>query len=69
MVLYIAYSDAGQFTACMCQISLVYISLRKRYEPTLSLFFCFFLTDPRSIKTDKRLPATESDRQGLQPWK
>ena len=26
MVLYIAYSDAGQFIACMCQISLVYVS-------------------------------------------
>ena len=33
MVLYIAYSDAGQFIACMCQIPLVYVSL--------------FLTDPR----------------------
>ena len=38
MVLYIAFSDAGQFIACMCQISLVYVSLRKRYESTLSYF-------------------------------
>ena len=41
MVLYIAYSDAGQFIACMCQISLVNVSLHKRYESTLS---CFWLT-------------------------
>ena len=39
MVLYIAYSDAGQFIACMCQISLVHVSLRKRYESTLSYFW------------------------------
>ena len=39
MVLYIAYSDAGQFIACMCQISLVYVSLRKIYESTLSYFW------------------------------
>ena len=39
MVLYIAYSDAGQFIARMCQISLVYVSLRKRYESTLSYFW------------------------------
>ena len=39
MVLYIAYSDAGQFIARMCQISPVYISLRKRYESTLSYFW------------------------------
>ena len=39
MVLYIAYSDAGQFIACMCQISLVYVSLRKRCESTLSYFW------------------------------
>ena len=39
MVLYIAYSDTEQFTACMCQISLVYVSLRKRYESTLIYFW------------------------------
>ena len=39
MVLYIAYSDVGQFIACACQISLVYSSLRKRYESTLSYFW------------------------------
>ena len=39
MVLCIAYSDAGQFIACVCQISLVYVSLRKRYESTLSYFW------------------------------
>ena len=39
MFLYIAYSVAGQFIACMCQISLVYLSLRKRYESTLSYFW------------------------------
>ena len=38
MVLYIAYSDAGQFVACMCQISLVFLSLRKRNESTPSCF-------------------------------
>ena len=39
MVLYIAYSDAGQFIACVCQIPLVYVSLCKRYESTLSYFW------------------------------
>ena len=39
MVLYIAYSDAGQFIACMCQITRVYVSLRQRYESTLSYFW------------------------------
>ena len=39
MVLYIAYSGAGQLSACMCQISQVYDSLRKRYESTLSYFW------------------------------
>ena len=39
MVLYIAYSDTGQFIACMCQIPLEYVSLRKRYESTLSYFW------------------------------
>ena len=45
MVLYIAYSDAGQFIACMCQISLVYVSLRKRYESTLSYFWLTLVFD------------------------
>ena len=39
MVLYFAYLDAGQFIACMCQIWLVYVSLRKRYVSTLSYFW------------------------------
>ena len=39
MVLYIAYSDAGQFIAYMCQIWLAYVSLRKRYVSTLSYFW------------------------------
>ena len=39
MVLYMAYSDAGQFIACMYQTSLVYVSLCKRYESTLSYFW------------------------------
>ena len=39
MVLYIAHSDTGQFIACMCQISLVWVNLRKRYESTLSYFW------------------------------
>ena len=45
MVLYIAYSDEGQFIACMCQISLVYVSTLAyvRYMNQLSVF----LADPR----------------------
>ena len=51
MVLYIAYSDAIQVIACMCQISLVYFSLRIRYESNLS----YFLTDPRSMEWERKV--------------
>ena len=60
MVLYIAYSDTGQFIACMCQISQVYVSLRKRYESAL-----LFLTDPRNYDETKKITPAFTDSWAL----
>ena len=39
MILYLAYSEAGQFIESMCQIWLLYVNQRKRYVSTLSYFW------------------------------
>ena len=46
---YIAYSDAWQFIVYMCQIWLVYVSLRKRYISTLSYFWLTLVAWTASI--------------------